>query len=70
MIIIEVVRSFKYLGTVFNNTNYDRGEISARIPATNRAYCSLQTMFRSKQTHRNKKIRPYTNVIEYFVIED
>jgi hypothetical protein len=32
---IEVVRSFKYLGTVINNTNDEAEEIKARILVVN-----------------------------------
>jgi hypothetical protein len=49
----EVVRRFKYLGTVINDTNDETKEIRARILATNKAYSSLQTIFRSKQIHIN-----------------
>jgi hypothetical protein len=53
----EVVRRFKYLGTVINNVNDEMEEIRARILAANKAYSSMQTIFRSKQIHRNNKIR-------------
>jgi len=48
---IEVVRRFKYLGTVKNGRNDETEEIRARILAANKAYSSLQTIFRSKQIH-------------------
>ena len=54
---IEVVRRFKYLGTVINGSNDETEEIRATILAANKTYSSLQTTFRSKQIHRNKKIR-------------
>jgi hypothetical protein len=44
---IGVVR-FKYLGNVINDTNDETEKIRARVPAANKAYCSLQTVFRSK----------------------
>jgi hypothetical protein len=50
---IEVVRRFKYLGTVINDVKYKTEEIRARNLAANKAYSSLQTIFRSKQIHRN-----------------
>jgi len=56
---IEVVRRFKHLGTVVNDSNDETEEIQARILAANKAYSSLQTIFRSKQIHRNNKIRLY-----------
>ena len=52
---IEVVRSFKYLWTEINNTN-DEMIIKAIILAANKAYSSLQTIFRAEQIHQNNKI--------------
>jgi hypothetical protein len=48
---VEVVRSFKYLGTEINNANDETVEIKARIVASIKAYSYLQTIFRSKQIH-------------------
>jgi hypothetical protein len=45
-----VVTRFKYLGTALNDTNEEKEEIQARILAGNKAYSTLQTIFRSKQT--------------------
>jgi vancomycin permeability regulator SanA len=47
---------FKYLGMVLNDTNEEKEEIEARILADNKGYSSLQSVFRSKQIHRNNKI--------------
>ena len=47
---IEVVGSFKYLGTVINNTKDKTDKIKARILAANKAYSSLHTIFRSKKS--------------------
>ena len=66
---IEVVWHFKCLGTVINSTNGETEEISTGILATDRAYYCLQTVFRSKQIHRNKKVRPYKSVIKCSVME-
>jgi hypothetical protein len=60
---IEVVRGFKYMGTVINNTNDETEEIGARIQAANKAYSSLQTVFRSQQIHCSSKIRLYKPLI-------
>ena len=38
---IEMVRRFKYLGTVINDTNDETEEIRARILAANKTYSSL-----------------------------
>jgi len=54
---IEVVRRFKYLGTLITDSNDEMEESRARILAGNKAYSSLQTIFRSEQIHRNNKIR-------------
>ena len=48
-ILTEVVRGFKYLGTVMNNTKDETEGIKSRILAANKACCSLQTVFRSKK---------------------
>jgi len=61
---IEVVRRFKYLGMVINDINDEMEEIRARILAANKSYSSLQTIFRSKQIHRNNKIRLYKTLIK------
>jgi len=53
---IEVVTSFKYLWTAINNTN-DEMIIKAIILAANKAYSSLQTIFRAEQIHQNKIIK-------------
>jgi hypothetical protein len=47
------VKSIKYQGTVISNTNDGTDEIKARILAANKAYSSLESVFRSKQMHRN-----------------
>jgi len=60
---IGVVRKFKYLGTVINDVIDEREEIRARILAANKGYTSFQTIFRSKQIHRNNKIRQYKTLI-------
>jgi hypothetical protein len=53
---IEVVRSFKYLGTEINNTNNETEEIKARILA---AIKPIPCCSRSKQIHRNNNVRLY-----------
>jgi hypothetical protein len=61
---IEMVRRFKYLGTIINDVNNETEEIRARILAANKAYSSLQTIFQTKQIHRNNKIRLYKTLIK------
>jgi hypothetical protein len=43
------------LGTVINDTNDETEEIRATILAANKAYSSLQTIFRSKQIQRTTR---------------
>lgn len=50
----EMVRSFKYVPTVINNTNDETKEIKAAIIAANKAYYSMQNTFRYTQIQRNK----------------
>jgi len=52
------------LGTVVNSTNDETEEIKAKILAANKAYSSLQIIFRYKQIHQNNKIRSYTTLIK------
>jgi hypothetical protein len=59
----EAVRIFKYLGTVINNINDETEETKARILAANNAY-SLQTVFRSKEIHRNYKTQFYKTLVK------
>ena len=56
---LKLLKSFKYLGTVHNNTNDETEEIKARITAANTAYSPLHITFRCKKIHRNNKIRLY-----------
>jgi hypothetical protein len=53
-----------YLGTVISNTNDEAEETKARILVANKAYYSLQTIYRFKLIHRNNKIRLYKTLIE------
>ena len=66
---IEVVRSFTYLGTALNDINGETDEIKDRILAANKAYPPLQTIFVSKQFHRNNKISLCEVLSQYCVME-
>ena len=67
---IEAVRSYKYLGTVSNNTNEETEEIKARIIAGNTAYSPLHITCRCKQIYRSNKIRLYETLMnQYCVME-
>ena len=61
---IDVVRRFKFLGTVITDNNDETEEIRVKILGANKAYSSLQTLFLSKQIHRNNKIRLYKTLIK------
>jgi len=52
---IEVVRRFKYLWTVINDSNDGTEEIRARILAANKDYGSLQTTFLSNSSIQTTK---------------
>ena len=61
---IEIVKGFKCLGTVKNNTDYEILEIKTRILAANNIYSSLETIFGSKQICQNNKRRLYKTLIK------
>jgi hypothetical protein len=44
-------------------------EIRARILAANKAYSFLQTIFRSKQNHRNNKLGLHKTLNQYYAME-
>ena len=67
---IETVRRFRYLGTVINDTNDETEEIRARILAANKAYRSLETVFRSKQIRQKIKTRLYKTLIKQYYAMD
>jgi hypothetical protein len=48
----------------FAKSNDEKEEIQARILAANKAYSSLQSVFRSTQIHRNNKIRLHKTLIK------
>jgi len=59
---IEVVRRFKYLGTVISGTNDETEEFKPRILPANKAYSSVQAVFRSKQIHWNNADKIIQNI--------
>jgi hypothetical protein len=44
------------VGTVINSTSDETEEIKAKILAANKAYSSVQIVFRFKQLHQNNRI--------------
>jgi hypothetical protein len=65
---IEAVRSYKYLGSVNDNTNEETEEIRARITAGNTAYSLVHTTYRCKQIHRNNKIKLYETLMNQYCV--
>lgn len=58
------VDNFKYLGTLINNKNEKDVEINARISGANRAFYSLQSVFKKRSLSKGFKIRLYrTNIL-------
>jgi hypothetical protein len=61
---VKLLGALSIWGTVINNTNDETEEIKAGILAANKAYSSLQTIFRTKQTHQNSNIKLYKTLIK------
>jgi hypothetical protein len=61
--VTEVFKGFKCLGTIINNSDDETLEIKTTVLAANTTYSSPQTIFRSKQTCQNNKIRLYKTLI-------
>ena len=57
------VNSFKYLGTIVNNTNTIKEEISKRLLVGNRAYFANIKLFTSRLLSRATKFRLYKTLI-------
>lgn len=63
-LIFKKVENFKYLGSILNHQNDKIQEITARINSANRAYFSLQKVFKKRSLSKNFKIRLYqTNIL-------
>jgi hypothetical protein len=63
---IEIVRRFKYSGKIMTPMmKWKKSELLA----ANKAYSSLQTIFQSKQIHRNNKIKLYKTLSQYYAME-
>ena len=60
---IETVKSFKYLGTSINHTNNMMEEIKLRVTSGNRAFYSLQHVFKSRSISRKTKKTVYLTVV-------
>jgi hypothetical protein len=64
---IETVESFIYLGVTLNTDGTEEPEIQRRIVKGNKAYFSLDHVFRSNNTHWRSKIRVYKTIIRPIV---
>ena len=64
----ERVDTFKYLGSSLNERNEILPEIKERIAAGNRAYFSLQNVFRSKNISKRTKKVIYKTIIRPVVM--
>ena len=60
---IEKVNNFKYLGTILEINGTEEAEIRNRIVQTNKAAYGISSIFRSKDIHRNTKLRIYKSII-------
>jgi hypothetical protein len=63
LVIIERVSRFVYLGSLVNETNDIKEEISKRIQNANRCYCGLLKHFKSCLPTRESKCRLYTTLV-------
>jgi hypothetical protein len=57
------VSSFKYLGSIVNETNKTEEEIQSRIAAGNRAYHANKKMLTNKLLSINSKMSVYKTII-------
>ena len=61
--IFEHVSSFKYLGSIVNETNKIEEEIQSRIAAVNRAHHANKKLLTNKLLSKNYKINVYKTII-------
>jgi hypothetical protein len=59
----EHASSFKYLGSIVNETNKTEEEIQSRIAAGNRAYHANKKLLTNKLLSRNSKMSVYKTII-------
>lgn len=60
---IESVDQFVYLGVELNSAGTEDGEIRRRITIANKAYFAMSHVLKSKNVHRNNKLRVYKTII-------
>ena len=60
---IEVVDSFKYLGSIVTGDNTIDKEIDTRIANANKTYWALKDIFRSRNVTRSTKLLTYTTIV-------
>ena len=64
----EVVKSFKYLGSILNVTNDIEEEIKTRVTQGSRSFYSLKHLFKSSILSRATKFRLYKTVVRPIVM--
>lgn len=65
---LEVVQSFKYLGSTVTEQNEEEIEIKNRIMQANRAYFSLSTILKSKVASKHTKCNIYKTIIRPILV--
>ena len=61
LLIVIVVVTFKYLGSLLTNQNSIQEEIKCKLKAGNSCYYSVQTLLSSRLLSKNLKTKTYTN---------
>ena len=59
----EIVKTFKYLGSLLKNLNSIQDEIKCRLKARNSCYYSVQTLLSSRLLTKNLKIKICKTII-------
>jgi hypothetical protein len=64
---LEVVQSYKYLGSTVNSDNSIEEEIQYRITLGNKAYYANQFLFKSRLISKKSKMKLYLSIIRPIV---
>jgi ABC-type phosphate transport system ATPase subunit len=64
---LDQVKSFKYLGSIFNTDNTMEGEIKERIALGNKVYFANKKMFQSRLILKRAKLKLYYSLIRPIV---
>ena len=63
ILVVEQVRSFKYLGSTVNTDNKIEEEIKERIALGNKTFFANKKIFQNKLMSKNAKLKLYFSVI-------